>query len=135
MADGVIVNPSTGVSTATTVAFDDCGAAGKVQIVKLAISTDGSVATLPLETLLARGTYGYASGAVAATVDVPAGARVKRISVLASTTAATVVIAGGATITVPAGGSFDEQILGDATLGGDVVIGGGVTSYYVAWTT
>jgi hypothetical protein len=80
------------------------------------------------------GTYGYATGTAATTVDVPAGARVKRVSVIAgSGGAATVAIAGGAAITVPAGGSFDEQIPGDATPGADVVIGGSVSSFYVGW--
>jgi hypothetical protein len=75
-------------------------------------------------------------GTAAATVDVPAGARVKRVSVIAgSGGTATVTIAGGATITIPAGGSFDEQIPGDATVGADVVIGGTVTSYYVGWVS
>ena len=88
-----------------------------------------------LEALLAHGTYGYAAGVAPATVDVPAGARVKRVSVVASAAGtATVAIAGGATITVLASGEFDEQIPGDATLGGDVVIGGSVASYYVSWT-
>lgn len=80
------------------------------------------------------GTYGYAAGTAAATVDVPSGARVKRVSVLAGTGgSATITIAGGNTITVPAGGGFDEQIPGLATAGGDVVIGGTVASYYVSW--
>lgn len=91
-------------------------------------NTDG------LEVLLAHGVFAYAAGTAAGTVDVPAGARVKRVSVLAgSGGTATITIAGGATITIPAGGSFDEQVPGDATLGGDIVIGGTVSSYYVAW--
>lgn len=49
MADNVTVNPSTGVSEATVVAFDDCGAAGKAQIVKLAVSADGSAIVLPAD--------------------------------------------------------------------------------------
>jgi hypothetical protein len=82
------------------------------------------------------GTYGYASGTAAGTVDVPAGARVKRVSVIAgSGAAATITIAGGSTITIPAGGSFDEQIPGDATAGADVVIGGTVSSFYVGWVS
>jgi hypothetical protein len=99
-------------------------------LTSLGVNTDG------LEGLLAHGAYGYASGTAAATVDVPAGARVKRVSVIAgSGGTATVTIAGGATITIPAGGSFDEQIPGDATVGADVVIGGTVTSYYVGWVS
>jgi hypothetical protein len=134
MADTVTVNPSTGVGAVTVLATDDCGANGHATIVKLAVSTDGSATLLPLETLLAHGVYGYAAGTTAATVDVPTGARVKRVSVLAGAGPATITIAGGATITVPAGASFDEQIPGDATLGGDVVISGTVSTYYVAWT-
>lgn len=80
------------------------------------------------------GTYGYAAGTAAGTVDVPPTARVKRVSVIAgSGGAATVTIAGGATITIPAGGSFDEQVPGDTATGADVVIGGTVSSYYVGW--
>jgi hypothetical protein len=82
------------------------------------------------------GTYGYAAGTAAGTVDVPTGARVKRVSVLAgSGGSATVTIAGGNTITIPASGSFDEQIPGQATAGADVVIGGTVASYYVSWVS
>jgi hypothetical protein len=82
------------------------------------------------------GTYGYAAGTAAATVDVPAGASVKRVTVLAgSGGSATITIAGGNTITIPASGSFDEQIPGVATAGADVVIGGTVASYYVSWVS
>ncbi len=80
-------------------------------------------------------TFGYAAGTAAATVDVPAGARVKRIRVTAAGTAATIVIAGGNTITVPASGTFSEAIDGDVAAGADVVIGGTPASYYVAWMT
>lgn len=231
MADNVTLNPSTGVSEATVVAFDDCGVAGKAQIVKLAVSADGSATVLPADATngvyvdvkrlpgavaadiasvagkdfatqttlsailakiiaapateatlasvlakltadpptqttlaavlaklsadpatqttlaavaasvattaasLAHGTYAYNAGTTAGTVDVPSGGRVKRVTVRAGGTPATLMIAGGATITVVAGDAFDEQIPGDATLGGDVVIGGGVTSWYVAWVT
>jgi hypothetical protein len=87
-----------------------------------------------LEGLLAHGTFAYASGTATGTVDVPAGARLKRVSVVAGASAgATVTIAGGSTITIPAGASFDEEIAGDVTAGGDVVIGGTVQSYYVSW--
>lgn len=173
MSDGITINPSTGVSEAVSVAFDDAGSSGKVQVVKLAISADGSAVVLPsdatygldvdvtrlpgtvaddlttvagkdfatqttlagIATALAHGTYAYAAGTAATTVDIPSGARARRVTVRAGGIPATVTIAGGATITVLAGDAFDEQIPGDATLGGDVVIGGGVTSYYVAWTT
>jgi hypothetical protein len=240
MADNVTLNPTTGVSEATVVAFDDCGAAGKVQIIKLAVSADGSATVLPADATngvyvdvkrlpgtvaaditsvagkdfatqttlgailakiiaapateatlasvlaklsadpatqttlaavlaklsadpatqttlaavlakltadpatqttlaavaasLAHGTYAYKAGTTATTVDVPAGARVRRVQVRAGATAATVTVAGGDTITVLSGDAWDDQIPGDATLGGDVVIGGGVASYYVAWT-
>jgi hypothetical protein len=81
-------------------------------------------------------TYGYLAGTAAGTVDVPAAARLKRVSVLANATSATTVtIGGGSTITIPAGGSFDEQIPGLA-IGADVVIGGGTPqAYYVSWVT
>lgn len=159
MSDNITINPSTGVSEATTLAADDAGAAGKVQIVKLAISTDGVATVLPADTAngldvdvtrlpgniasdiastataVAHGTYAYAAGTTATTVAVPAGGRVRRVTVAAGGTAATLTIAGGDTITVLAGNAFDENIPGDATLGGDVVVGGGVAAYYVAWTT
>lgn len=186
MADGVAITSGSG----TTVATDDCGATGHAQLMKLAISTDGSATLVPADaangidvdvtrlpgtvaadiaslagkdfatqttlalilakiiaapatettlaavsTAVAHGTYGYAAGTSAATVDVPAGARVKRVSVLAGQGTATITIAGGVTITVPTGAAFDETIPGDATLGADVVVGGTVAAYYVAWTT
>lgn len=46
MTDGVELNAGTGGATAAT---DDCGAAGHAQIVKLAISTDGSATPIPAE--------------------------------------------------------------------------------------
>ena len=79
------------------------------------------------------GTYAYRAGTAAGTVDVPTGARLRRVSVLAgASAAATVTIGGGDTITIPAGGALDESISGDA-VGADVVIGGTVQSYYVSW--
>lgn len=105
------------------------------------LGIDGSDSVVPADAtfgLATRevGTYGYAAGTSATTVDVPAGARAKRVSVLAgSGGSATVTIAGGNTITIPASGSFDEQIPGLATAGGDVVIGGTVASYYVSWVS
>ena len=111
-----VSNPSTGAATETTLAG-------------LLAAVDG------LEGLLAHGAYAYAAGTAAGTVDVPAGARVRRVSVIAgASVAATITVAGGATITVPAGASFDEQLIGDVALGGDVVIGGTVQSYFVSWT-
>lgn len=46
MADGVVLNSGTGGATAAT---DDCGASGHAQVVKLAISTDGSATLIPAE--------------------------------------------------------------------------------------
>lgn len=45
MADGVAITAGVG----TTVATDDCGAPGHAQIVKLAISTDGSATLIPAD--------------------------------------------------------------------------------------
>lgn len=45
MADNISITQGTG----TTVATDDCGAAGHTQIVKLAISTDGSATPIPAD--------------------------------------------------------------------------------------
>lgn len=47
MADGVILNANT--STGATMATDDAGAAGHVQLMKLAISTDGSASLVPAD--------------------------------------------------------------------------------------
>jgi hypothetical protein len=84
------------------------------------------------------GTFGYRAGSAAAAVDVPTGARIKRVSVLAgAAVAGTVQILGGDVITIPAGGSFDEQLPGDAVATGsttEVVIGGTVQAFYVSWT-
>lgn len=97
---------------------------------------DGTPFTLPVSMGGGAGTYGYAAGVAAATVDVPAGARVRRVWVVAGTgDTATITIAGGATITVPGGTTFDEALPGDTTAGADVVIGGTLDAYYVAWTT
>lgn len=45
MADGVAITAGSG----TTVATDDCGAAGHAQIAKLAISADGSATAIPAD--------------------------------------------------------------------------------------
>lgn len=47
MSDGVILNANT--STGATMATDDAGAAGHVQLMKLAISTDGSASLVPAD--------------------------------------------------------------------------------------
>lgn len=97
-----------------------------------------NVLTGPLATKGA-GIYGYHAGAAAATIDVPAGARITRVSVLAGTSAAaTVQILGGDTITVAAGGAFDETISGDALATvstSEVIVGGTAQAYYVAWAS
>lgn len=80
-------------------------------------------------------TFGYAAGTAAATVDVPAGARLKHVYVLAGGGAATVAIAGGATITVPTTQPLNLPIAGDVAAGADVVIGGTPASYVVSWMT
>ena len=124
--------PAVDLATATLAALENI----TVTVSNPSAAGGASEATLAAVLVaVAHGTYGYATGTAAATVDVPAGARVRRVSVLAgASVAATVAIAGGAAITVPAGQLFDEQIPGDATLGGDVVIGGTVQTFYVAWT-
>ena len=83
----------------------------------------------------ASGTYAYAAGTSTTTVDVPAGAKLREVSVVAgSAAAATITIGGGATITVPAGGAVTLTKFG-ATVNLDVVIGGTIQTYYVGWTT
>lgn len=94
---------------------------------------DSTVAEL-LAVVEGGGVYDYDAGTSAGTVDVPAGKRVRRVSVIPGAGTATVAIAGGDTITIPAGAMFDEQIPGQVAAGADVVIGGVVASYYVAWS-
>jgi hypothetical protein len=113
----------------------------KAQRIKVGFGVDGVFQDVdPAHGLPVRpidGTYGYAAGAAAASVDVPTLARIKRVSVLAGVSAgATVTILGGDTITIPAGCSFDEQLPGDATAGfgsTEVIIGGTAQAYYVSW--
>lgn len=123
---------------ATTLAALETVDLGSTTLTALETIELGATTLAALETINVKdadGTYGYDAGTSTGTVDVPTGARLKRVSVLAGSGAsATVTIGGGDTITVIAGGSFDEQIAGDAT-GADVVIGGTIQSYYVAWVT
>jgi uncharacterized protein YjlB len=79
------------------------------------------------------GKFGYRAGTSAATVDLGINDDLKRVTVIAGASAATLTIGGGDTITVPAGVVFDETISGRAT-NADVVIAGSVTAYYVAWS-
>ena len=112
------------VSTYTVIGTVDAN--GKAQAVS------GSI---PLSVDRAVGTFAYSAGTNTTTVDVPAGAKLRRVSVIAGSAAsATVTIGGGDTITIPAGGVFDEDSFG-ATLNLDVVIGGTIQSRYVSWTT
>lgn len=79
------------------------------------------------------GTYGYAAGTIAATVDIPADGRLQRVFVIATENGpASVRVGSGDIITVPADAAFDEQIPGSA-VGTDVTIGGNVLAYYVSW--
>jgi hypothetical protein len=144
MADNVPITPGAGTSISTEEISTLNGAAvtpQQAQRILLALRTAdgtaldvGAASPFPVKDA---GTYGYAAGAAAATVDVPTGARIKRVSVIAgASVAATVTILGGATITIPAGGGFDEQLPGDAiaTSGtSEVVIGGTAQAYYVGW--
>lgn len=65
MADGLELNAGTGGATAAT---DDCGVAGHAQIVKLAISTDGSATLITADTngleVQGAGAAGTAAGGV-----------------------------------------------------------------------
>jgi hypothetical protein len=126
-----VANPGSGQATETTLAA----------VLAAVDGLEGGIAPLATQVTLAavaasvaRGTFGYAAGTVAATVDVPSGARVRYVTVLSGAGPATVTIAGGAAITVPTGGNFDRALAGDAPLGADVVIGGTVASYYVEWS-
>lgn len=48
MADGILIDPG----TTTPIKTDDCGAAGHVQVVKLAVDTDGDATLIDLDGLL-----------------------------------------------------------------------------------
>lgn len=110
------------------------------QVQSVAFGVDGAAPTLvsasnPLPVDSGSGTFGYDAGTATGTVDVPANAKLRCVSVVAGAAAnATITIGGGDTITVLAGGDFTENEFG-ATTGMDVVIGGTVRSYYVSWTT
>ncbi len=103
---------------------------------KVAFGADGAVIAVetvaPLPTRAYDGMFNYTAGAAPVTIDIPAAARLRRVSVVAGTANATVTIGAGQTITIPAGAAFDELIPGDA-IGADVVIGGSIVTYYVAW--
>jgi hypothetical protein len=127
----IVLNPGAGGDSVAA----DLVASRKHQRVKLSIGPTGTAADASTANPVpvAEGmTYAYAAGTTAGTVDVPSAALLRRVSVIAGGSAATVTIGGGATITIPAGGVFDEQIPGRA-VGTDVVIGGSVVSYYVSW--
>jgi hypothetical protein len=118
------------------------GTIPKAQRIKLGVGTDGVFQDVDADhpfPVKEPGTYGYAAGAAAGSVDVPTGARVKRVSVLpGASVAATLRILGGSLITIPVGSSFDEQLPGDAAAtsgASDVVIGGTAQAYYVSWVT
>lgn len=133
MADNTTLNPGAG---GDVIASDDIGGV-KHQLVKLEygpadVANQVSL-TQPLP-VIEGATFGYDAGNAIGTIDVPASALLKRVSVIAGSVDATITIGGGDIITVPAGGSFDEQIPGRA-VGADVVLGGSVTSYYVSWVT
>lgn len=125
-------------ATGATVNLEaDLNGTNYVQVLKVAYGADGTRTLVetaaPLPVIETQGTYAYASGTATGTVNVPGGARLKRVSVIAGTAAsATVTIGGGATITIPAGASFDEVIPG-SSVAPAVVIGGTIQSYYVAW--
>lgn len=80
------------------------------------------------------GTFGYAAGTVAGTVNVPAGKQLGTVLVHASSSApATLTLGGGATITIPAGAVFSERVEG-GPFGPAVVIGGSPAAYYISWS-
>lgn len=106
------------------------------QVIKLALGDDGIADDIgddnPVPVREA-GTFGYATDTAAGTVNVPAGARLRRVAVIPGSNGATVQIGNGEpTITVPADGDFDESIPGTC-VSPTVTIGGDVESYYVAW--
>lgn len=115
MADGVTTQTAAlaTIPTATKIATDDSGAPGHVQIVKLAISTDGSATVIPAD-----GTYGLA-------VDVKRGVPGRATARLAAassglTTASTAYSANDQL------GAIIEVTSAVATSGGFAVISGAV---------
>lgn len=120
MADNVTIKNASGATV--TVGTDEV--------------TIGGVPVQVQRVLVYEGTFAYAAGDTAETVDVPTGARIKRVSVVAGAAPATLTILGGETIPIPAGASFDEIVPGDAiaTAGAnEIVVGGDVDAYYVSW--
>lgn len=80
------------------------------------------------------GTYAYAAGTSAATVNVPANGRVQQVyAVSGSGGASTITIAGGDTITVPASTAFSTQITCDTDNQDVVFAGANLASYFVSW--
>ncbi len=79
--------------------------------------------------------FGYAAGTAAGTITVPAGARLRSVSVLAGAEAATLVIDDGDLITIPAGDSFSDTLAAEVEQGVDVIIGGTPAAYYISWGT
>lgn len=114
MADNLGYTPGTGASVAT----DDAGAGGHVQIVKLAVSADGSAAVLPAD-----GTYGLAVD-IKRTVSVVLGAGSSVIGAVTQSGAWAVSISGTPTVTVQDGGgsvSVDDN-------GGSLTVDGTVAA-------
>lgn len=114
MADNLGYTPGTGAYVAT----DDAGAAGHVQVVKLAVSADGSATVLPAD-----GTYGLAVD-IKRTVSVVLGAGSAVIGAVTQSGAWSVSISGTPTVTVQDGGgsvSVDDN-------GGSLTVDGTVAA-------
>ncbi len=103
MADGIAITAGSG----TTVATDDCGAAGHAQIVKLGIATDGSATAIPADAngLLIKGggTAGSAATAVVTVQGIASGTAVATsLATLPALVAGSANIGDVDVLTVPA---------------------------------
>lgn len=88
----------------------------------------------PVVSTVKHGNWAYAAGTSPGTVDVPANARLRSISIrTGSGQTCTFTIAGGNPITVPPSQTFELAVPGKA-LGADVVISGDLANYYVSWS-
>lgn len=104
MSDNVPVTPGTGASVAT----DDCGAGGHVQIVKLAVSTDGAATVLPADA-----TYGLGVDIKRITGTLPV---IGPTAHDAAASTAPVVTAGVASAAAPTSVSADGDVVQDWNL-------------------
>lgn len=103
---------------------------------QLVVEDDVSGSTRPLRVsdFGGGGSFGYRAGIGPASVALPPGAVLRKISLVAGPGAdpATIVISGGEPITIPAGMAFDELFQG-VQAAAEVELAGNVSTFYVSW--